>query len=151
MGSGKVLVPLTLGVTAVLWWCRYRDALLVPVSGIASVVLEGLTKWLVNRPRPKNVGYGFPSGHVMGAVVGFGLLIYVVWKLRMHRGWSCLATAIGVAVVLGVAFSRIYLNAHWLSDVLGAGAGGTALLIAIVLAHGSRFCERVTASPAPES
>jgi len=69
MGSGKVLVPLNLGVATMLWLRRYRDALLVPITGVTGVTIEGLAKWIVDRPRPKNVGYGFPSGHVLGVVV----------------------------------------------------------------------------------
>ena len=90
MGSGKVLIPLNLGLAALLWLRGYGKALVVPASGAASVVVEGLAKWLVNRPRPKNVGYGFPSGHVLGAVVFFGLLIHIAWKvscIRAGRAW----------------------------------------------------------------
>ena len=145
MGSGKVLIPLNLGLAALLWLRGYAKALVVPASGAASVVVEGVAKWLVNRPRPKNVGYGFPSGHVLGAVVFFGLLIYIAWKVKLHPGWSCLVTVGGVLLVVGVAFSRIYLNAHWLTDVLGAAVAGAALLIAILLYPGARLCERAPA------
>jgi phosphatidylglycerophosphatase B len=145
MGSGKVLIPLNLGLAALLWLRGYGKALVVPASGAASVVVEGLAKWLVNRPRPKNVGYGFPSGHVLGAVVFFGLLIYIAWRVKLHPGWSCLVTVGGVLLVVGVAFSRIYLNAHWLTDVVAAAVAGVALLIAILLYPGARLCERAPA------
>ena len=91
------------------------------------------------------MGYGFPSGHVLGAVVFFGLLIYIAWKVKLHPGWSCLVTVGSVLLVVGVAFSRIYLNAHWLTDVLGAAVAGVALLIAILLYPGARLCERAPA------
>jgi len=78
-----------------------------------------LAKWLVNRPRPKNVGYGFPSGHVLGA--------WVFRPADPHRvegeaasGWSCLVTVGGVVLVVGVAFSRIYLNASLAPGRVGA-------------------------------
>jgi undecaprenyl-diphosphatase len=146
IGSGKVLIPLNLAVAAIFWLRRYRDALVVPITGAAGVAIEGLAKWIVNRPRPKNTGYGFPSGHVMGVVVFFGLLIYIAWKVKIHPGWSCLATATGVLVVIGVAFSRLYLNAHWLSDLVGAAVAAVALVLVTLLWRGARFCER---APAP--
>ena len=145
MGSGKVLVPLSLGVATILWLRRYRDALVVPITGATGVTIEGLAKWIVDRPRPKNVGYGFPSGHVLGVVVVFGLLIYIAWKVKMHPVWSCLTTATGMLVVIGVAFSRLYLNAHWLSDVVGAGVAGVALVLGALLCRDGRFCERASA------
>jgi membrane-associated phospholipid phosphatase len=43
-----------------------------------------------------------------------------------------MTTGACVLVVLGVAYSRIYLNAHWLTDVLGALAGGTAYLLLLL-------------------
>jgi membrane-associated phospholipid phosphatase len=146
MGSGKVLIPLNLGVAAILWLRQYRDALVVPVTGTVGVAVEGVAKWIVNRPRPKNVGYGFPSGHVMGAVIFFGLLIYIAWKVKIHPGWACLVTSTGILVVVGVAFSRIYLNAHWFSDVVGGAVAGVVLLLATLICRGTRFCQRV---PAP--
>jgi undecaprenyl-diphosphatase len=137
VGSGAVLIPLNLALAVVLWLRGDRRALLVPLGGAAGVVIEALAKWIVDRPRPKNVGYGFPSGHVMGVVVFFGLLIAMVWEIRLHPGWACLATTGAVALVAGVAFSRLYLDAHWLSDVLGAAAAGGALVIALRLHPGA--------------
>jgi undecaprenyl-diphosphatase len=71
-------------------------------------------------------GYSFPSGHVMAATLLYGLLAvlaglaFPTWRRRM---WAVLGAAL---MVLLVGFSRVYLGAHYLSDVLGAVAAGLA-------------------------
>src|SRR5256885_17073311 len=56
MGSGKVLIPLNLGLAALLWLRGYGQALIVPASGAASVVVEGPAQWPGERARPPNRG-----------------------------------------------------------------------------------------------
>jgi undecaprenyl-diphosphatase len=70
----------------------------------------------------------FPSGHSMGSVIGYGMLGYVL-VLRQRRPVRRLAVAIALAVlVLAIGASRVYLRAHWLSDVCGGFAVGTVWL-----------------------
>jgi membrane-associated phospholipid phosphatase len=72
--------------------------------------------------------YGFPSGHTMGSTLFYGgiaiLLTYSVrtWRLRV------LTCCIAAVIVVLVGISRIYLGAHYLTDVLGAIAVGLAWL-----------------------
>jgi len=143
VGSGTVLIPLNMLVALVLWRCRFRNASIVPLIGAAGVILEALTKWIVHRPRPKNVGYGFPSGHVLGSVIFFGLLAYLIVKASRNRSWGSIAIAAGTLTVAGVAFSRLYFNAHWLSDILGGLTGGLAIVLASMAWLGPRLCARV--------
>lgn len=142
VGSGRVLIPLNAVLAYVLWRRRYRNAWLIPALTLGSVATEGLIKWLVDRPRPKAVGYGFPSGHVMASIVFFGLVLYLLWRARHGDAVACIATAVGVVVVAAIGVSRIYLNAHWLSDILGAGAAGLAYLMFSILRLGPRLFER---------
>jgi membrane-associated phospholipid phosphatase len=128
LGSGYVMIPLNVAVLGFLWFRRHRWALWVPALTAGSVLVEGLAKWLVHRPRPKGTHYGFPSGHVTGAVVFFGALVYLIWMADLPRRWRWVATSLALVTVLGIASARIYLHAHWFSDVLGGFAGGTAYL-----------------------
>ncbi|WP_307731059.1 phosphatase PAP2 family protein [Pseudoduganella chitinolytica] len=72
--------------------------------------------------------YSFPSGHTAAATLFYGLLAsYVVttnpsWRMRMA------AVAGAVCMVLLVALSRVYLGAHFVSDVLAAMAESLAWL-----------------------
>lgn len=147
LGSGPVLVPLALTVATVLWWRGERGlSLLVPSVSAGGVLLEGLTKWIVHRPRPHGTGYGFPSGHVIGAVVVFGALVYLVWIVKPRPAWRGVALGMGVLAVVGVAWSRIQLDAHWLSDVAGGLTGALAYVLG-VLGWVERSRSRGTARP----
>ena len=92
--------------------------------------LQYLTKWMADRPRPNDTPWGFPSGHVLSLTVFFGVIAYLVatGRARATAG-ACATWAGGGAIVLAVAFSRIYLDMHWLSDVVGGFSAGAAYLL----------------------
>ena len=129
LGSGWVLAALS-----ALGWLGLRRlghplARFVPAIATGAVLLDVLTKWLVSRPRPRGGDYGFPSGHALGAVIFFGAVVYVLWTLGVPRVPRWLGTLLACLFVLGVAWSRLYLRAHWLSDVVGGLVGGLAYLL----------------------
>jgi undecaprenyl-diphosphatase len=128
LGSGTVLIPLNLALLGFFLLRGHGWALWVPILSAGSVLVEGLGKWLVHRPRPKGTHYGFPSGHVTGSVVFFGALIYLLWTADLPRRWRWIGSSLAVVAILGIAYSRIYLNAHWFSDILGGFTGGAAYL-----------------------
>jgi membrane-associated phospholipid phosphatase len=61
----------------------------------------------------------FPSGHVVRAVVVYGLCAFVIRRLAVSPLIRALAIPVATAVILLVSFDRIYLDVHWESDVLG--------------------------------
>ena len=73
--------------------------------------------------------FSFPSGHTAGAVLLYGVLaaFLVSRYYDARRRAACVATAI--ALVALVAFSRMYLGAHYLSDVLAAACSSTVWLV----------------------
>jgi undecaprenyl-diphosphatase len=108
-------------------------AIVLAVGG--GSLLNILLKHFFHRQRPvlENPlvtlsSFGFPSGHTMGATLFYGVLALFVaqsvraWQLRVVA-WSLAALAI-----LLIGLSRIYLGAHYLTDVLGAFAVGLAWL-----------------------
>ncbi|HWO90862.1 MAG TPA: phosphatase PAP2 family protein, partial [Methylomirabilota bacterium] len=139
VGSGYALVPLGVGMFVLLRRHGHRAARFVPAMVVGAYVVFALTKWVVARPRPRLSAYGFPSGHTFGAVVFFGGLIYFLWTIELRRIWRWTGTVFLVLLILGVAASRLYLRAHWLSDVLGGFAGGTAYLLFFLLAADPRL------------
>jgi undecaprenyl-diphosphatase len=101
-------------------WCG-----LLPLSG----GIEQLFKFLVGRPRPRGVNWGFPSGHVTAATTFAVLLVYVLSRERVSPAARVPLLLLGVLLVGSVGFARVILNAHWPSDVLGGillGAGCAA-------------------------
>jgi undecaprenyl-diphosphatase len=77
-------------------------------------------------------GYSFPSGHTMGATVFYGALALSAllyahhWRMR----WRLLSVFVAALLIVLVGLTRIYLGAHFLSDVVGAIAIGVAWLMA---------------------
>lgn len=88
-------------------------------------VLNPIFKNIVGRSRPTNdvikvlqekTNSSFPSGHAMGAIIFYGFLIYLTWKLPFKH--KKLITSVLTIFILLVGISRIYLGAHWPTDVL---------------------------------
>lgn len=72
--------------------------------------------------------YGFPSGHTMGATIFYGLMAMLAAR-HFKRWWQrALVFAVAALIILSIALSRIYLGAHYLSDILGAFAAGLVWL-----------------------
>lgn len=72
---------------------------------------------------------GFPSGHVLALVVFFGVIAYLLCTARAACGWRCVGAGAAGVTVLIVAFSRLYLDVQWLSDVAGGFVLGLAYLL----------------------
>lgn len=136
-------LPVLTGLVLVLAWLAWRGYgraaahwLLAVASAWA--MAQGLKLLLqVARPLPMYDGvaaYAFPSVHVTLASVGYGFLaILIARELAPERRWLPYSLA-GLPIVL-MAFSRLYLGAHWLSDI----AGGLALGVATVALFGIAY------------
>ncbi|MBI2918265.1 MAG: phosphatase PAP2 family protein [Chloroflexi bacterium] len=124
---------------------RWRDALFLPLT-LAPLGLNRWLKLLVDRPRPDmwaGADSGsFPSSHAVHALAFYGFLFYLA-TARVQRLWPrrALQALLGLLIV-ATGISRVYLDAHWPSDVLGGYLVGAALLVPLVWAH-RRWLERV--------
>jgi membrane-associated phospholipid phosphatase len=114
---------------------QWRRLSLVVVAVGGGLALNVLMKLAFHRARPvfddpllTLSTYSFPSGHVAASTIFYGLL--VAWVFRRTRSAALRALAIAAAVVLIalVAFSRMVLGVHYLSDVCAAFAEGVAWL-----------------------
>jgi membrane-associated phospholipid phosphatase len=72
----------------------------------------------------------FPSGHVVRAVVAYGLIAFVVRRLAPWPMARALAIPIAVLLIIVVSFDRLYLDVHWESDVIGGLLLGAIALVA---------------------
>jgi undecaprenyl-diphosphatase len=118
-----VLSLMVAGLLFVLHRKRYSFLLLGAMAGDA--LLVEICKTIIMSPRPLNeiiaeTNYSFPSGHVTSTVVLFGVLTYLAWKYWSTTKAKILTGASYVFVTAVVSFDRIYLNVHWISDVIGA-------------------------------
>jgi membrane protein DedA with SNARE-associated domain/membrane-associated phospholipid phosphatase len=149
LGSTLVIVPLLLLVATAMiaWRGNWRGAALPIVAVAGAVALHSVVGWIVGHPRPPaslSIGHyagpSFPSGHATAATACYGMLAVVLSAGRRSR--VGVTTWIGAGlVILLVGASRIYLGAHWLTDVLGGYAlGGTwiAVVLAVSLLNSAR-------------
>jgi len=127
---------MTLAVSAYLWIKRLRVWVLTLMLAVfGGMLLNLLLKHVFVRERPHFdnpllvlTTYSFPSGHTVMATVFYGTLCVLVVSRTRSWLWRVLTIAAAASLVLLVGFSRIYLGAHYLSDVLAAIAEGLAWL-----------------------
>jgi membrane-associated phospholipid phosphatase len=130
LGDSLGLIPLIALGMALLWRVSRRWAIALPFLMAGAGTLQYLTKWAADRPRPNDAPWGFPSGHVLSLVVFFGLAVWLVATAsRRRRRWRIFAAGVCTATVAAVAFSRLYLDKHWLSDLAGGLMAGMAYLL----------------------
>jgi undecaprenyl-diphosphatase len=133
LGDAAGLIPLILLISALTWRGNHRHALLIPVFMAGTGILQLVAKRVVDRPRPNLEPWGFPSGHVLSLVVLLGLAAYALAGSRARRRWRVLGGALAATILVIVAASRLYLDMHWISDVLGGFTLGLAYLLAALL------------------
>jgi membrane-associated phospholipid phosphatase len=142
LGNGWIAWPLVISTGLVLIWTRLRIEGTLMMAGVGlGWIANQFFKFLISRPRPSaelirvagvNHFESFPSGHVVFFVEFFGFLFFLTYVL-LERG-LLRRVALGVlGLLIGlVGVSRIYLGAHWPSDVTGAYlAGGIWLMLCI--------------------
>jgi undecaprenyl-diphosphatase len=136
LGSTVWVVLIALLVGLFLWRQKRKYAVMAIALTIpGGLILNDLLKLLFQRARPTFDDpfvhlstYSFPSGHTMSATILYGLLAVLAISSIKAWGWRLLIVGLAVSLILMVGFSRIYLGAHYLSDVLAAIAEGLAWL-----------------------
>jgi membrane-associated phospholipid phosphatase len=140
LGSPLVMVILALGV-AVILGIRKQGLLLQAwvTAFLGGSLLNTVLKHAIHRPRPHTVpmpvyhSWSFPSGHAMGSLIGYGMLTYVLIILGPRSRRVQLAIAgCATLLVLAIGLSRLYLGAHYFSDVVGGYAAGMLWLSACI-------------------
>lgn len=141
--TGFPAILLVAVCVAVIWWrLGIRAAALMAAAAALSPV-DGVLKFLIQRPRPTAIlvnilmpasGLSFPSGHSFFATMTLGMMTYFVIKYISNRTLRWVLAAGLILSILLVGFSRVYLGAHWSSDVVEAYfiAGGFVLLLSVV-------------------
>lgn len=125
LGSSPFLFPAYLLLVCVhLFSSKYRDAILIAVTGLGAFLLSSTLKTEFFRQRPVHglvvtpTTFSFPSGHSTSSMTFFVLLAFYLTR-HIPRPASRLfifLAAVGIAGTIG--YSRIYLNLHYPSDVL---------------------------------
>lgn len=130
---------ITVGVVALLFFIfnHKKEALFTLLTSLSGLV-STLVKMLIDRPRPgKDLvriieitrQQSFPSGHTLFYTVFFGFLIIAMGNLKSINFYvRVTVSTLSSAMLLLIPFSRIYLGAHWFTDVLGGAMLGVLCL-----------------------
>jgi undecaprenyl-diphosphatase len=141
-GNNRHGVMMTILVTAMLLSMRLRiEAWTLLLSAAIGEVIDFLIKTIVGRPRPTPDlvgiythidGRSFPSGHVFHYMAMYGFLFYLAYVLIPRSTSRTILLIICGSLIGLVGVSRMYLGAHWASDVVGAYLFGTIWLLLII-------------------
>ena len=127
-----------------MWVLGQRHLSIFLAAAALARVLSGVVKELVDRPRPSAAvvdvtyqlgGSSFPSGHVLGATLFYGFLIYCAeLSISIKPVRRIVQGSLAIVIVL-MGYSRVELGAHWPTDVLGGYAIALLVLIAMIWLH----------------
>lgn len=137
--------PITLwvvaGLVAILCW-RYGQLPVAVTMGAAIVAMSAnsVLKHFIHRPRPDTLYVSkmwfktssFPSGHTFSSTVVFGLFGFFAMQFLQGAG-QFIVPVLLVAFIAIVGVSRVYLGAHYPSDVVAGWLLGAAILSIIIL------------------
>jgi membrane-associated phospholipid phosphatase len=138
LGSTPFISSAVTIIVLLLWIkSRKKESLILGSTLIASVAINNILKYSFHRLRPdifplENASfYSFPSGHAMNSLVFYGLIAYFVCQKIKSGFWRNTIITGTVILIIAISFSRIYLGAHYPTDVI---AGFTAGLIILRIA-----------------
>ena len=135
--GGLIFFILSL-LTILLAFKNKKIFYLLTINLTFTYIISVIFKNIFRRERPlttiidKPIDFSFPSGHTMCSIAFYGFLIYVFNKKLSNKYLKYIINAFLIIICLLIAFSRIYLGVHFLSDVIfGAVLGIICLLIFI--------------------
>jgi undecaprenyl-diphosphatase len=147
LGAAYVLWPVTF--LAVFWFLykKRRDEarFIAAVMAGGEIINLGL-KYAIHRARPLPPGGGdlahawgwaYPSGHALMSTVFYFSLAYFIYRRFASRPAGLTAFAIAFFIACAIALSRVYLQVHYLSDVVAGFLAGLIWFIvcAAILEH----------------
>ena len=133
-------------VLALRFWLPGRRLALIfiAIDTAAAGLISWLIKLLVSRPRPDaelvqimvgTQGLSFPSGHMAMATAVGGFIFYLAPRLVKTPSANWLLRVLLIVIIVAIGLSRIYLGAHWFSDVMGGLFLGALLLYPAVVLY----------------
>ncbi|MEU6997336.1 phosphatase PAP2 family protein [Nonomuraea sp. NPDC046570] len=139
--------PWRIVVIALAGWLIYRGAPRLATWAITTITVGGLLalaiKIVTDRARPAfpdpvamAPGQSFPSGHVVNATLGAGIVVLLLLPVLSRRGRTIAWSAAGFLVV-SMAYTRIALGVHWVSDAVAGALLGVAVIAATAVAFES--------------
>ena len=134
LGSTIFMVCLCTALFLIFLWKKHKK-MAFSVAGIliVSTILNNVVKWIIRRPRPVYMSvvensFSYPSGHMMASVTLYGFIIYLINKSKIDSLYKIIFNILLVILILLIGTSRIYLGAHFASDIFGGSCLSLSLL-----------------------
>ena len=133
--TGQAGIILFMLILTILWarQRRWRELALMILGVGGGEALFQVLSAMIGRHRPvfpdpleTLPGPGFPSGHTTTSVLLFGLFLYLFWRRLPSPAWRAVGVALFLLLVGGIGLGRMYIGDHYLTDILGGYALGTA-------------------------
>ncbi|MEK6830726.1 MAG: phosphatase PAP2 family protein, partial [Nanoarchaeota archaeon] len=129
-------------IISVYLWAKdnKRESLFFVIMMLLTSLVIFILKNLMQRARPLNslvfeTGFAFPSGHTTASLVFFGVLTHLILVKNKSEFFKFLILGISIFIVAIISFSRLYLNSHWMTDVLGGLALGFFILTIFIIMY----------------
>ena len=143
LGKHDLLIPLNFVLIAFFIYRKERwFATRIAALSLSSLLLMFMLKFFFQRNRPLQPviddvsGYSFPSGHALISIVFYGLFIHMIWHEVKSKWLRITLITVLATLILLIAFSRIYLNVHYASDVIaGIAVGFIWLVLSLNIIH----------------
>lgn len=132
--AGSIIILLIL-----LYKKRRHEAVLFSFIVLMGAVINSLLKIIIQRPRPTLLPlvieqyFSFPSGHSMNSFVFFITVTYFIYHFTRNKKVSVIIAFFCALLILLIGISRVYLGAHYPSDVLGGYIAGLFWFLAIIV------------------
>lgn len=135
-GNGLLLLVVVLSVVILSLGGRHGPAMLLGWASLGAYLLNNVIKFGFGRARPDFIAptvlvesSSFPSSHAMLSSVVYLLLAAIVARETTDRRLALLLLGSAAAVVVAIGLTRMYLGAHWGSDVLAGWTLGTGFAL----------------------
>ncbi|GGM25401.1 phosphatidylglycerophosphatase B [Paraliobacillus quinghaiensis] len=136
LGSGTFIAPF-LVVFAVTYYYFSKNliaSIMIPLGALLGYRANHWIKILIERERPsllpeaEGVGFSFPSGHAMGAMIAYGLVIHFLTVYLKNDNTKLTLQIVGVVLIVLIGMSRYVIRVHYLTDVVAGFAFGFLFL-----------------------
>jgi len=136
IGSIRNLLYTALAIGAILLYKKEKihffwfGITMAIAGGLAPLVLKNA----ISRARPTDGlfsrgGYSFPSGHTMGTLALYGLVLILAYKYIKNAWLKYTIMIASLTIIILISWSRIHLGVHFLTDIIASIFLGVALLI----------------------
>ncbi|MER7248016.1 phosphatase PAP2 family protein [Kribbella sp. NPDC000426] len=98
------------------------------IGGISKLIAQR-ARPVVDGPVPHAEGYSFPSGHTLNITLAAGVMVFLLWPL-LTTAWRRVAVVLAIVVPVMVGLDRLFVGAHFPSDILAGHILGLGIMFA---------------------